>query len=56
MKKKEMINIIENFDDDSDIVFVPEFRDLLNLHSEGTDISHVLEINNGTKLVIALME
>ncbi len=56
MKKRELVESIKNFDDDSDVVFVTEYRDLLVLDSEGTDVNMIVEINNGEKKVIALME
>ena len=56
MKKKELLKLIENFDDDSDVVFVKNIGDLLHLDAEGMDISDVAEINNGEQKVIALVE
>ena len=56
MQKKELVESIEKFDDNSDVVFVTELRDLLNLDTEGTDVNKIVEVNNGEKKVIALME
>ncbi len=56
MKKKELLEKIKSFDNESDVVFVTEYGDLLSLDSEGMDVNTVTEINNGIKTVIALME
>ena len=56
MKKKELVECIKNFDDNSDVVFVAELGDLLSLDSEGADVNTIMEVNNGEKKVIALME
>ena len=56
MTKKEVLSKLNSFDDDSDVVFVSEFRELLSLDNEGVDISYIVEVNNGHKTVIALME
>ncbi len=56
MKKKEMIEKLNTCNDDSDMVFVKDRNDLLQLDDEGIDINEVAEINNGRQTVIALLE
>ncbi len=55
MKKKELIDILSRFNDDSNVVFVTEFSDLLELDDEGMDINYTVEVNNGKTTIIALM-
>ncbi len=56
MKKKELLEKIKSFDNESDVVFVANREDLLVLDEEGMDVNEVAEINNGKQKVIALLE
>ncbi len=56
MKKRELISLLETFDEASDVVFVEDYRDLVNLDADAVLIAQVVEVNNGVKKVIALME
>ena len=56
MKKKEMLEKLEPFSNDSDVLFVMGTDDLLRLDDEGMSINVVVEINNGRQKVIAIME
>ena len=51
-----MLEKLESFSDDSDVVFDKDIDDLLQLDDEGADINVVVEINNGRQKVIAIME
>ena len=56
MKKKELLEKMVDFSDDSEVVFVTQTKELLTLESDGTDVNYVLEVHNGERKVIALME
>ncbi len=59
MTKKEIMEILKSFDDESILVFIDNSCDLLDLDNEGHAINLVVEINTGntgTKKYIALVE
>lgn len=55
MKKKELLEKIKSFDDDSYVVFITNYAELLDLDSEGVNVEKAIEVSNGAKKVIALM-
>ena len=56
MKKKELLTIIEDFDDDAILVASTDSTDFLDLESNGFGVNGVVEVNTGTKKYIVLSE
>lgn len=56
MTKKEIVKILEFYDDDSEVVFTTETQDFLNLIEEGLSINHVIEVKNQEASVIVFVE
>ena len=56
MTKKDLLNSIVSFDDDSILLFSGDVYDFLDLDSLGLSISKVVEVSTGTKKYVVLSE
>ncbi|KKK89843.1 hypothetical protein LCGC14_2729020 [marine sediment metagenome] len=56
MTKRELLNIIESFNDGAILIFSEQSSDLLDLSSDGHTVAHVVEVNTGIHRYLVLLE
>ena len=56
MTKKELLERIESFDDNAILIFSDDACDFLNVSSDGHSIENAIEVNDGHRKYIVLVE
>ncbi len=56
MTKKELLNLIEYFDDSAILLFSEDSTDFLNLSSDGHTVGSVVEVNTGRNRYLVFSE